>query len=72
MLDPDEVASRFPLWMRVLLVGVLVILVSGAGLFAYRYYTTPKIMTIAAGSVDGEAARMMSAIAVRPRSLSRW
>jgi len=54
---------KLPLWLRfVLLVGVL-ILVAGAGLFAYRYYTRPVTLTIAVGSIDGEAAKAMSAIA---------
>jgi TRAP-type uncharacterized transport system substrate-binding protein len=54
---------KLPLWLRlVLLVGV-VILASGAGLFAYRYYTHPVTLTVAVGSIDGEAANAMSAIA---------
>jgi TRAP transporter TAXI family solute receptor len=65
MLDADEIASRIPQWMRAVLVGCVVVLVTGAGLFAYRYYTSPKTMTVAAGSFDGEAARLMSAIASR-------
>ena len=65
MLAADEMASRVPQWMRALLVGCLVVLVTGAGLFAYRHFTAPKTMTIAAGSFDGEAARLMSAIATQ-------
>jgi TRAP transporter TAXI family solute receptor len=63
MLAPDDMASRVPQWMRALLVGCLVVLVTGAGLFAYRHFTAPKTMTIAAGSFDGEAVRLMSATA---------
>jgi TRAP-type uncharacterized transport system substrate-binding protein len=56
---------KLPLWLRfVLLVGV-VGLVSGASLAAYRYYTRPVTLTVAAGSIDGEAAKAMSAIAGR-------
>jgi TRAP transporter TAXI family solute receptor len=65
MLAPDDMASRVPQWMRVLLVGCLVVLVTGAGLFAYRHFTAPKTMTIAAGSFDGEAVRLMSATAAQ-------
>jgi TRAP transporter TAXI family solute receptor len=65
MLDPDEIASRVPTWLKLVLVGVLVVVASGAGLFAYRYFTLPTTLTIAAGSYDGEAARVMSAIASR-------
>jgi hypothetical protein len=41
------------------------VVASGAGLFAYRYVTQPTTLTIAAGSHDGEAARVLSAIASR-------
>jgi TRAP-type uncharacterized transport system substrate-binding protein len=51
--------------MRAAFVGCFVVAVTGAGLFAYKYFTVPKTMTIAAGSVDGEPARLMSAIAGR-------
>lgn len=63
MLAPDRGASRIPQWLRALLVGSFVVLLTGAGLFAYRHYTAPKTMTIAAGSFDGEAVRVVSAIA---------
>ena len=63
MLAPDEMASRIPHWLRTLLVGCFVLLVTGAGLFAYRHFTAPKTMTLAAGSFDGDAVRLMSAIA---------
>src|SRR5206468_4050393 len=58
-------SMKLPLWLRfTLLVGV-VILTTGVGLFAYRYYTRPVTLTIAVGSIDGEAAKAMSAIASR-------
>src|SRR6266702_5956829 len=56
---------KLPLWLRfVLLVGI-VGLVSGASLIAYRYYTRPVTLSVAVGSIDGEAAKAMSAIASR-------
>jgi TRAP-type uncharacterized transport system substrate-binding protein len=59
------IPTKMPLWLRfVLLVGI-VILVAGAGLFAYRYYEHPTTLTVAVGSIDGEAAKAMSAIASR-------
>jgi TRAP-type uncharacterized transport system substrate-binding protein len=59
------VSLNLPLWLRfVLLVGV-VGLASGASLFAYRYYTRPITLSVAVGSIDGEAAKAMSAIASR-------
>ena len=58
-------SPNLPLWLRfVLLVGV-VGLAAGAGLFAYRYYTRPVTLSVAVGSVDGEAAKTMSAMASR-------
>src|ERR1700681_2405150 len=57
------VSLTLPLWLRfVLLVGI-VGLVSGASLIAYRYYTRPVTLSVAVGSIDGEAAKAMSAIA---------
>ena len=56
---------NLPLWLRfVLLLGVLG-LASGASLLAYRYYTHPVTLSVAVGSIDGEAANAMSAIASR-------
>jgi TRAP-type uncharacterized transport system substrate-binding protein len=48
----------------VLVVGA-VIVVTGAALFGYRWYTRPTTLTIAVGSVDGEAVRIVAAIASR-------
>jgi TRAP-type uncharacterized transport system substrate-binding protein len=57
------VSLKLPLWLRfILLVGV-VALASGASLLAYRYYTRPVTLSVAVGSIDGEAAKAMSAIA---------
>jgi TRAP-type uncharacterized transport system substrate-binding protein len=56
---------KLPLWLRFVLVIGVVILAAGASLLFYRYYTRPVTLTIAAGSIDGEAAKAMSAIAGR-------
>ncbi|WP_213741612.1 TAXI family TRAP transporter solute-binding subunit [Bradyrhizobium sp. dw_411] len=56
---------NLPLWLRLVLLLGAIGLVSGASLLAYRYYTRPTTLTVAAGSIDGEAARMMSALASR-------
>jgi TRAP-type uncharacterized transport system substrate-binding protein len=59
------VSLNLPLWLRfVSLVGV-VGLASGASLLAYRYFTHPVTLSVAVGSIDGEAASAMSAIASR-------
>jgi TRAP transporter TAXI family solute receptor len=57
------VSLKLPLWLRfVLLVGIAA-LASGASLLVYRYYTRPVTLSVAVGSIDGEAAKAMSAIA---------
>jgi TRAP-type uncharacterized transport system substrate-binding protein len=57
--------SKLPLWLRVVLVVVVAIVVTGGGLYGYRYYTHPRTLSVAVGSIDGEAAKAMSAIASR-------
>jgi len=61
---------KLPLWLRFVLVVGLIILAAGAGLFGYRYYTRPVTLTAAVGSIDGEAAKAMSAIASRLVAIS--
>src|SRR5712675_1921584 len=56
---------KLPLWLRFVLIAGIAILATGAGLFGYRYYTHPVTLTVAVGSIDGEAAKAMSAIASR-------
>ncbi|HLX15142.1 MAG TPA: TAXI family TRAP transporter solute-binding subunit [Bradyrhizobium sp.] len=52
-----------PLWLRfVSLIGIIIV-VTGAGLLAYRWYTRPVTLTLAVGSIDGEAAKAISAVA---------
>lgn len=54
---------RMPLWLRIVsLVGV-VVLVTGAGLLAYRWYVHPVTLTLGVGTLDGEGAKAMSALA---------
>ncbi|MCK1407136.1 TAXI family TRAP transporter solute-binding subunit [Bradyrhizobium sp. 76] len=54
---------RLSLWLRFVLIAGLAALAAGAGLLGYRYYTKPVSLTVAVGSIDGEAAQAMSAIA---------
>ena len=53
----------FPFWGRVLLLAGLFGLVLGAGLLAWRYVERPTTLTLAVGSLDGEAGRTASIIA---------
>jgi TRAP-type uncharacterized transport system substrate-binding protein len=57
--------GRLPRWVRVALVLGILVLAGGAGFYAYRYVTHPTTLTVAAGSADGEAVRLLSAIATR-------
>jgi TRAP-type uncharacterized transport system substrate-binding protein len=59
------VSPGLPLWLRLVLLVGAVGLASGASLLAYRYYTRPVTLSVAVGSIDGEAAKAMSAIASR-------
>src|SRR5207245_7132175 len=59
----DMTSIKLPLWLRLVLIAGVTILAAGAGFFAYRYYTRPVTLTVAVGSIDGEAAKAMSALA---------
>src|SRR3954453_16226376 len=54
---------KLPLWVRFLLLIGVAASAAGAGLLAYRYYSRPVMLTVAVGSIDGEAAKAMSAMA---------
>ena len=54
-----------PRWSRIVLVVAAFISAAGLGLVSYRYLTRPITLTVAAGSIDGDAPRLMSAIAER-------
>src|SRR5437660_12258283 len=56
-------SMKLPLWLRFFLLIGIAVFAAGAGLLAYRYYTHPATLTVAVGSIDGEAAKAMSAIA---------
>jgi TRAP-type uncharacterized transport system substrate-binding protein len=59
------ISIKTPLWLRVCLVIAALVLVVGGGLFGYRYWTHPVTLTVAVGSIDGEASKAMAAIASR-------
>jgi len=56
---------RMRRWLRVVLVALLVGIACGAGVLAYRYSKEPYTLTVAAGSFDGDAPKLMTAIASR-------
>src|SRR5512140_3155148 len=56
---------RLPRWARAGLVMGVVALTTAAALMGYRYVTRPVTLTVASGSLDGEAVRFLTAIAGR-------
>lgn len=44
---------KLPLWLRATLLIGVVILVTAGSLHGYRYYTYPRTLAVAVGSVDG-------------------
>src|SRR6516225_186755 len=58
-------AARLPVWLRIVVVMALVALAAGASLFAYRWYERPVTLSIAVGSTDGDAPKIVSALASR-------
>lgn len=56
---------ELPFWVRAVLLAGVLCLVAGAGLIAYRYYEQPVTLTVAVGSLDGEARQTASLIAGR-------
>jgi TRAP-type uncharacterized transport system substrate-binding protein len=58
-------ASKLPMWLRIVVVVALLVLTASASLFAYRWYVRPVTLSIAVGSLDGEAPRIVSALASR-------
>jgi TRAP-type uncharacterized transport system substrate-binding protein len=68
LLQPEATTMKslkLPRWLRFVLVVGVVGVVSGAGLLAYRYWTSPVTLSVAVGSIGGEAAKAVSAIASR-------
>ena len=57
--------DRLPRWIRIVLVAGLAFLACGLSYAAYRFATRPTTLTVATGSIDGDAARLMSALAAR-------
>ena len=52
-------------WLRIVLVAGVVILVTEASFLTYRWFSRPTTLTIAVGSLDGEAPKLVSALASR-------
>ncbi len=57
--------AKLPVWLRIVAVLALALLAAGASLFAYRWYVRPVTLSVAVGSFDGDAPKIVSAIASR-------
>src|SRR5262245_47549942 len=57
--------GRLPRWLRVAFVVGAAAIIGGVGFYAYRHYSAPTTLTVAAGSLDGEASRLLSAVAAK-------
>jgi TRAP-type uncharacterized transport system substrate-binding protein len=55
--------NRLSRHQRILVVAGMACLLAGAGLVSYRWYMRPTTLTVAVGSQDGEAPKMVAAIA---------
>src|ERR1700744_5470397 len=53
----------FPFWVRAILLAGVICVIAGAGLISYHLYAQPRTLTIAVGSLDGEAKQVTSLIA---------
>jgi TRAP-type uncharacterized transport system substrate-binding protein len=62
---PTVAINLWPRWLRIAVVGIATATVIAGGWLAYRYFAKPVYLTVAAGSVDGEALSLISAIAAR-------
>lgn len=51
-------ARHLPAWLRIAVIVGAILMIGGAGLFAYRWYARPASLTLAAGSADGEAGEI--------------
>jgi TRAP transporter TAXI family solute receptor len=52
-----------PRWLRIILVAGLAGIACGAAALGYRHYQQPTTLSVSAGSIDGDAPRLMTAIA---------
>jgi TRAP transporter TAXI family solute receptor len=56
---------KLSIWLRIAVVAGLAILAAAVSMFAYTWYVRPTTLSIAVGSLDGEAPRIAAALASR-------
>ncbi len=57
--------TLWPRWLRIMIVGIATGALIGSAWAIYRYLAKPIFLTVAAGSADGEALLLISAISAR-------
>jgi TRAP-type uncharacterized transport system substrate-binding protein len=60
-----DLQTALPLWVRAVLLAGVFCLLAGAALVSYRFYMRPTTLTVAVGSLDGQAQKMASIVAGR-------
>ena len=61
-------SGRLPRWLRIVLVLGVIVAALGASLYVYRYASRPTTVSVVAGSIDGDANKILLAIASRMSS----
>jgi TRAP-type uncharacterized transport system substrate-binding protein len=64
-MNMKSLQVELPVWVRAVLLAGVFCIFAGAGLIAYRFYQKPVTLTVAVGSLDGEAKKVASLIAGR-------
>lgn len=64
-MNMKSLQVELPVWVRAVLLAGVFCIVGGAGLIGYRFYRHPVTLTVAVGSLDGEAKKVASLIAGR-------
>jgi TRAP-type uncharacterized transport system substrate-binding protein len=62
---PSLTVNLWPRWLRITIVGIVTAAAITGGWLAYHFFAKPVYLTVAAGSADGEALSLISAIAAR-------
>lgn len=62
---PSPAVNLWPRWLRITVVGIATAAVISGGWLTYHHFAKPVYLTVAAGSLDGEALSLISAISAR-------
>lgn len=56
---PSPAVNLWPRWLRITVVGIATAAVISGGWLTYRHFVKPVYLTVAAGSLDGEALSLI-------------